>query len=191
MDRRPWLNPLWGSSSSGAFQASQKQQRKARGEIWGQITLNLNSLASPIFKVSKRSVRDRLTLLQTKCREKIRERIRHKLWRDPARCSSWRDSWQRQGSRHGKEWASWHSHKKSAEWEGKCRRVRRQAMERLGKTQKRNADSEEGKPSKRGKGRSSDAVEYLKEKFESLKWSSRKMNRRCWWINRVKCTSSN
>ena len=40
--------------------------------------------------------------------------------------------------------------------------VRRQATERLGKTQKRNADSEgEGKPSKRGKRRSSDAVEYL------------------------------
>ena len=39
-------------------------------------------------------------------------------------------------------------------------------MERLGKTQKRNADSEEGKPSKRGRKRSSDAVEYLKEKFE-------------------------
>ncbi|KAK2549261.1 hypothetical protein P5673_030234 [Acropora cervicornis] len=45
-------------------------------------------------------------------------------------------------------------------------RVRRQVLKRLGKTQKRNADSEEGKPSKRGKKRSSDAVEYLKEKFE-------------------------
>ena len=39
-------------------------------------------------------------------------------------------------------------------------------MERLGKTQKRNSDSEEGKPSKKGKRRSSDAVEYRKEKFE-------------------------
>lgn len=39
-------------------------------------------------------------------------------------------------------------------------------MERLGKTQKRNAHSEEGKPSKKGKRRSSDAVEYLKEKVE-------------------------
>ena len=29
---------------------------KERGEVWGQIALNLNSLASPIFKVSKRSV---------------------------------------------------------------------------------------------------------------------------------------
>lgn len=42
----------------------------------GQIALNLNSLASPIFKVSKRSVRDRLTLLQTNCKEKIREEER-------------------------------------------------------------------------------------------------------------------
>ena len=40
-------------------------------------------------------------------------------------------------------------------------------MERLGKIQKRNADLEEGKPIKRGKRRSSDAVEYIKEKFES------------------------
>lgn len=39
-------------------------------------------------------------------------------------------------------------------------------MERLGKTQKRNAHSEAGKPSKKGKRRSSDAVEYLKEKVE-------------------------
>ena len=47
-------------------------------------------------------------------------------------------------------------------------RVRRhvQAMERLGKSQRRNEDSEEVKPSKRGKRRCSDAVEYLKEKFE-------------------------
>jgi len=31
---------------------------------------------------------------------------------------------------------------------------------------KRNADSEEGKPSKRGKRRGSDTVEYLKDTFE-------------------------
>ena len=39
-------------------------------------------------------------------------------------------------------------------------------MERIGKTQKRNADSEEGKSFKRAKRRSSDVVEYLKEKVE-------------------------
>ena len=43
---------------------------------------------------------------------------------------------------------------------------RRQVMERLGKSKRRNVDSEEVKPSKRGKRRCSDAVEYLKEKFE-------------------------
>ena len=53
-------------------------------------------------------------------------------------------------------------------------RVRRQVLKRIGaklwnvwaKIQRRIVDSEEGKPSKRGKRRCSDAVEYLKEKFE-------------------------
>ena len=49
---------------------------KERSDVWGQIALNLNSLASPIFKVSKRSVRDRLTLLQSKYKEKMREEER-------------------------------------------------------------------------------------------------------------------
>ena len=49
---------------------------KERGEVWGQIALNLHNFASPIFKVSKRSVRNRLTLLQTKYKEKTREEKR-------------------------------------------------------------------------------------------------------------------
>ena len=53
-------------------------------------------------------------------------------------------------------------------------------MEHLGKTQKRNEDMEEGKPSKRGKRRSSDAFEYLEEKFEvESKPRKDEMNRRC------------
>ena len=58
------------------------------------------------------------------------------------------------------------SPKKHKSEKASAEEVRRQAMERLGKTQKRNADSEAGKPSKRGKRRSSDAVEHLKEKSE-------------------------
>ena len=46
---------------------------KERGEVWSNIAVNLNSLKNPSFKVSKRSVRDRLTLLQTKYKGKIRE----------------------------------------------------------------------------------------------------------------------
>ena len=46
---------------------------KERGEVWSNVAVNLNSLENPSFKVSKRSVRDRLTLLQTKYKGKIRE----------------------------------------------------------------------------------------------------------------------
>ena len=52
------------------------KRSKERGEIWGQIALNLNSVNSPKFKVSKRSVRDRFAMLQTKYKEKIREEER-------------------------------------------------------------------------------------------------------------------
>lgn len=143
---------------------------KERGEVWGQIALNLNSLASPIFKVSKRSVRDRLTLLQTKYKEKTREEERasgidcEETQLDAAVeeiLDKEKAADMERNEQAGTLSKKYQSEKASAE------EVRRQAMERLGKTQKRNADSEEeGKPSKRGKRRSSDAVEYLKEKFE-------------------------
>ena len=58
--------------------------------------------------------------------------------------------------------------KKNESEKASAEEVRQQAMERLGKTQKGNADSEEEKSSKCRK-RSSDAVEYLKEKFEKEK----------------------
>ena len=142
---------------------------KERGEVWAQIALNLNSLASPIFKVSKRSVRDRLTLLQTKYKDKIREEERasgidcEETQLDAAVeeiLDKEKAADMERNEQAGTLTKKHQSEKASAE------EVRRQAMERLGKTQKRNADSEEEKPSKRGKRRSSDAVEYLKEKFE-------------------------
>ena len=140
-----------------------------RGEIWGQVAVNLNSLASPTFKVSKRSVRDRLTLLQAKYKEKIKEEERasgidcEETQLDTAVeeiLDKEKAADMERNEQAGTLTKQHQSEKASAE------EVRRQAMERLGKTQKRNADMEEGKPSKRGKRRSSDAVEYLKEKFE-------------------------
>ena len=142
---------------------------KERGEVWGQIALNLNSLASPIFKVTKRSVRDRLTLLQTKYKEKIREEekasgIDCEETQLDAAVEEILDK-EKAADMERNEQAGTLTKKHQSEKES-AEEVRRQAMERLGKTQKRNADSEEGKPTKRGKRRSSDAVEYLKEKFE-------------------------
>ena len=48
------------------------KQSRERGEIWGEIAQNLNGLSVPKFTVRTRSVRDRLTLLLRKYKEKVR-----------------------------------------------------------------------------------------------------------------------
>ena len=127
---------------------------KERGEVWSNIAVNLNSLENPSFKVSKRSVRDRLTLLQTKYKGKTREEekasgidceetpldaaIEEILEKEKAADMERNEQSGTQPLKEQREKAS-------------AEEVRRQAMERLGKTQKRNADSEEGKPSKKRK----------------------------------------
>ena len=45
---------------------------KERGDSWNEIANNLNASDHPTFKVLKRSVRDRLTLLQQKYKAKMR-----------------------------------------------------------------------------------------------------------------------
>lgn len=147
------------------------KRSKERGEIWGRIALHLNSVNSSKFKVSKRSVRDRFTLLQTKYKEKIREEERasgidcEETQLDAALeeiTEKERAADLERNDKAGVVNKKNESEKESAE------EVREQAMERLGKTQKRNADSGKGKSSKYRK-RSSDAVEYLKEKFQKEK----------------------
>ena len=46
---------------------------KERGDVWGQLAIHLNCTSHPKFKVTKRSVRDRLTLLQNRFKEKMKE----------------------------------------------------------------------------------------------------------------------
>ena len=45
---------------------------KQRGDVWNEIAVNLSGLDHPKFKVNKRSVKDRLTLMITKHKVKIR-----------------------------------------------------------------------------------------------------------------------
>ena len=47
-----------------------------RGQIWDKIANNLNSLEHPQFRVTKRSVRERFTLLSDKFRAKMRDKER-------------------------------------------------------------------------------------------------------------------
>ena len=44
-----------------------------RGQIWDKIANNLNNLQLPRFRVTKRSVRERYTLLNEKFEAKMRE----------------------------------------------------------------------------------------------------------------------
>ena len=44
-----------------------------RGQIWDKIANNLNNLQLPRFRVTKRSVRERYTLLNEKFKKKMRE----------------------------------------------------------------------------------------------------------------------
>ena len=46
---------------------------KERGDLWTQIGVNLSGLDHPKFKVNKRSIRVRLTLLINKHKEKIHQ----------------------------------------------------------------------------------------------------------------------
>ena len=50
-----------------------KKGSRARGQIWDEIASNLNSLENPRFKVTKRSVRERYTLLIEKLKKKLKE----------------------------------------------------------------------------------------------------------------------
>lgn len=136
------------------------KRSKERSKIWGRIAVNLNSPRSQKFTVSKRSVRDRLTLLQTKYKEKIREEERASgkdCQKEKERAADL--------ERNDKTSAV---NKKNKSEKTSAEEVRLQAMECLSKTQKRNADLGEEKSSKYRK-RSSDAVEYLKEKFQEEK----------------------
>ncbi|XP_027056877.1 DDRGK domain-containing protein 1-like [Pocillopora damicornis] len=116
------------------------KRSKERSEIWGRIAVNLNSPRSQKFTVSKRSLDAALEEIAEKERAADLER------KDKTSAVNKKNK----------------SEKTSAE------EVRLQAMERLSKTQKRNADLGEEKSSKYRK-RSSDAVEYLKEKFQEEK----------------------
>ncbi|KAK2558919.1 hypothetical protein P5673_018537 [Acropora cervicornis] len=46
---------------------------KERGDVWGQVAINLNSSNHPKFKGSKHSVRDTLTLLQSRYKKKMKQ----------------------------------------------------------------------------------------------------------------------
>ena len=121
-----------------------KKGTPERGQLWDSIAGNLNAMDYPKFKVAKRSCRDRWTLLRTKCKRRMSEEIQATgidakvgkldeiiedlIGKQDAAIDSDKD---------GKKEAE--ANKKAAE------EIRIKAMERFGKTSKRDEeDGEEG-----------------------------------------------
>lgn len=150
------------------------KQSKERGEIWGEIALNLNRISSPKFKVSKRSVRDRLTLLLTKHKEKMRKEEQS----SGIACDDETELEIALSEIIEKEQAADLERKENSNTltkknendKASAEESRLKAMERLGQTKKRNADAscdEITKPKSRRS--TTEAVQILKEKFENEK----------------------
>lgn len=148
------------------------RQSKERGEIWGEIALSLNSISSSKFKVSKRSVRDRLTLLLAKYKEKMRKEEQG----SGIACDDETEIEIALSEIKEKEQAADLERKensnaltkKNENDKASAEESRLKAMERLGQTRKRNADTscdEVTKPKSRRS--TAEAVQILKEKFEN------------------------
>ena len=139
---------------------------KERGDVWNQIAINLNGLDHPKFKVNKRSVRDRLTLLITKHKAKIRqeENASGIACEETELDQALEEIIDKEKLADEK---SSEAKKKEKEEKAAAEEHRQSAMERLGQTKRRNADSEtDGAQAKKSRRSSSDVVEYLREKYQ-------------------------
>ena len=140
---------------------------KERGDVWGQVAINLNS-SNPKFKVSKRSVRDRLALLQSRYKEKMKRE----------EMASGIDCEETELDRALEEIIEKEKASESSRNEGSSAQVKKdkeaeeeqrlKAMERLGQTTKRQveADGKEMTPTKSRRS-GSETLEYLRDKFQS------------------------
>ena len=157
---------------------------KERGEVWNEIASNLNGLVELKFKVTKRSVRDRLTLLQEKYKAKMRqeERASGIDCEETELDIALEEILEKEKVAEDLKDASYG--KKKAE-KAAAEEHRQQACERLGETKRRNTctgstETDDG-PSKPKKSRksSSDAVEYLREKSErESEWKKQELELR-------------
>ena len=148
------------------------KRSKERGEIWDQIAKSLNGISQPQFRVTKRSVRDRLTLLLTKHKQKIRteERASGIECEETEVDAALADIFEKEKlADQEREKDATVTAKKNARDKAAAEEVRIKAMERLGTNKRRHgADiAEEGElPPKKGRRQSSDVYLYLREKHE-------------------------
>ena len=148
----------------------------ARGQIWDKIANNLNSLQHPQFRVTKRSVRERYTLLSDKFRAKMRDE--EKASGIDTDLSDVEKALEGIVEKEAVVEETAQNDKKKVD-SAKAAETRYRAIENLGGTQKRQRKDEvENETASRAKRRrsGSDTVAYLREKNDLMqKWKMEEM----------------
>jgi len=147
-----------------------------RGQIWDKIANNLNSLEHPQFRVTKRSVRERYTLLSDKFRAKMRDE--EKASGIDTDLSEVEKALEEIAEKEAVVEETTQNDKKKVD-SAKAAEMRNRALENLGGTQKRQRKDEvenetEGRTKRRRSG--GDTVAYLREKNDLMqKWKMEEM----------------
>ena len=148
----------------------------ARGQIWDKIANNLNNLEHPQFRVTKRSVRERYTLLSDKFRAKMRDE--EKASGIDTDLSDVEKALEEIAEKEAVVEETTQNEKKKVD-SAKAAEMRNRALENLGGTQKRQRKDEvENETAARAKRRRSggDTVAYLREKNDLMqKWKMEEM----------------
>ena len=140
---------------------------KERGDLWNDIAANLNASSHLKFKVSKRSLRDRLTLLQQKYKAKMRmEEAASRIECDETKLDKTLEEIIEK-EKAATDVRSLQDDNKKAE-KAVAEEYRGRAVERLGETKKRNVgkQDEQAQTAKKGRRSTSEVVQFLKEKSE-------------------------
>ena len=134
----------------------------SRGQIWEKIADNLNSLKIPRFKVSKRAVRERYTVLSEKFKSKMKDE--EKASGIECDLSEVEKALEEIAEKEVAAEDTVKNDKKKVD-NAKAVEMRNRALESLGKTQKRqrNEEEENAKPKQKSR-RSGDTIAYLSEK---------------------------
>ena len=148
----------------------------ARGQIWDKIANNLNSLQHPQFRVTKRSVRERYTLLSDKFRAKMRDE--EKASGIDTDLSDVEKALEEIEEKETVVEETAQNDEKKVD-SAKAAEMRYRALENLGGKQKRQRKDEvENETASRAKRRrsGSDTVAYLREKNDLMqKWKMEEM----------------
>ncbi|KAK3735253.1 hypothetical protein QZH41_000601 [Actinostola sp. cb2023] len=139
----------------------------ARGKIWGSIADMLNDLKYPVFRVQKRSVREKFNSLQQKYKSKMRKE-KGASGIDVPPPTEVEQALEEITEKEEESILEENEKKeKSGQEKRKADDIRLKAMERMGETKKRKGEESENEETTRKKSRrsGSDTVNFLREKM--------------------------